>query len=65
VTSPATVSHQRCKAGASVNWPPVADDRSWLVGLAARAVAGLAFGVAGCVLTFGVATSGHGRISVT
>ena len=53
------------QAGAPVDWPPVADDRCWLVGLTARAVAGLAFGVAECVLPFGLATSGHGWISVT
>ena len=53
------------RAGASVDWPPIADGRCWLVGLAACAVASLAFGVAECVLTFGGSTSGHGGISVT
>ena len=47
-------------AGAPVGWPPVADDRRWLIGFAARAVAGLAFGVAERVLTFGLSASGHG-----
>jgi hypothetical protein len=37
----------------------------WLIGLAAPAVSSLAFGVAERVLTFGMATSWHGWISVT
>jgi hypothetical protein len=52
-------------AGAPVERPPIADNRRWLIGLAARAVASLAFGVAERVLTFGMATSGHDWISVT
>ena len=52
-------------AGAPVDGPPIADDRCWLIGLAARAVASLAFGVAERVFTFGLSTSGHGSISVT
>ena len=52
-------------AGAPVERPPIADNRRWLIGLAARAVASLAFGVAERVLTFVAATSGHGWISVT
>jgi len=40
-------------AGAPVGWPPVANHRRWLLGLAARAVARLAFGVAERVLTSG------------
>jgi len=50
-------------AGAPVDGPPIVDDG--LIGLEARAVANLAFGVAERVLPFGVATSGHGWISVT
>jgi hypothetical protein len=52
------------QAGAPVDWPSIADDRRWL-GLAARAVARLAFGAAECVFTFGDSASGHGGISVT
>src|SRR5208282_3652309 len=53
------------RAGAPVDCPPIADGRCWLVGLAACAVASLAFGVGECVLTFGGSASGHGGISVT
>jgi hypothetical protein len=52
-------------AGAPVGWPPIADHRRWLLGLASRTMAGLAFGVAERVLTFGLSASGHGLISVT
>jgi len=52
-------------AGPPVDCPPIADGRCWLVGLAACAVAILAFGVGECVLTFGGSASGHGGISVT
>ena len=50
---------------ASVSWPPVADNRCCLLGITARAIASLAFGVAERVFAFGAATSGHGWISVT
>ena len=53
------------RAGAPVDWPPIADSRCWLVGPAACAVASLAFGVAECVLAFGDSASGHDGISVT
>ena len=53
------------QAGAPFDWPPIVDDRRWLAGLAACAVASLAFGIAECVLTFGGSASGHGGISVT
>jgi hypothetical protein len=52
-------------AGAPVEGPPIADDRRWLIGLAALAVSSLAFGVAERVLTSGMTTSGHDWISVT
>jgi hypothetical protein len=51
-------------AGAPVGWPPVANHRRWLLGLAARAVTRLAFGVAERVLTFGLSASGHGLSTV-
>jgi hypothetical protein len=51
-------------ARAPVGWPPVADDRRWLLGLTARAVTRLAFGVAERVLTFGLSASGHGLSTV-
>jgi hypothetical protein len=42
---------QRCngvvpalQAGAPIGWPPITNNRRWLVGLTARAIAGLAFG---------------------
>ena len=53
------------RAGAPVDWPPIADDRCCLFGITARSVASLAFGVAERVLTFGLLASGHGSISVT
>jgi hypothetical protein len=46
-------------AGAPVGWPPIADYRRWLLVLAARAIARLAFGVAERVLTFGLSASWH------
>jgi hypothetical protein len=53
------------RAGAPVGWLPVADNRRCLKRLAAHAIAGLAFGVAEGVFTFGLAASGHGFFSVT
>jgi hypothetical protein len=51
-------------AGSPVGWPSVADHRRWLLGLASRTMAGLAFGVAERVLTFGLSASGHGLSTV-
>jgi hypothetical protein len=51
-------------AGSPVGWPSVADHRHWLLGLASRTMAGLAFGVAERVLTFGLSASGHGLSTV-
>ncbi len=48
------------QAGAPIGWPPVTNNRRCLVGLVARAMAGLAFGIAEWVFAFGFATSGHG-----
>jgi len=46
--------------GAPIGWPPITNNRRCLVGLVARAMAGLAFGIAEWVFPFGFATSGHG-----
>jgi hypothetical protein len=51
-------------AGAPVGWPPLANHRRWLLGLTARAVTRLAFGVAERVLTFGLSAFGHGLSTV-
>ncbi len=53
------------RAGAPVDRPPIADDGRRLLSLAASPIAGLAFGVAEWVLTFGMSASWHGWISVT
>jgi hypothetical protein len=51
-------------AGSPVGRPSVADYRGWLLGLASRTMAGLAFGVAEGVLTFGLSASWHGLFTV-
>jgi hypothetical protein len=53
------------QAGAPVGRPPIADDRRCLVGFAARAIAGLAFGVAERLRALGLSASWHGSIAVT
>jgi hypothetical protein len=46
-------------AGAPVGWPPISDDRRWLLSFSARAITRLTFGVAERVLTFGLSASWH------
>ncbi len=49
---------------APVSWPPVADNRCCLLGITARSIASLAFGVAERTFTFRL-LAGHGSTSVT
>jgi hypothetical protein len=52
-------------AGLPIGWPPITNNRFCLVGVVARAMARLTFGIAEWLFAFGFATSGHRFFSVT